>query len=631
MRILIVSQYFWPEQFRINDIAEDLVNKGYKVDVLTGIPNYPQGKIFEDYKKNKNEFLNYKGAKIFRVPIWLRRNSNQINLFLNYLSFILSGIFFGFFLLRKRKYDFIFTFATSPITVSIVSIFFSKIKNAKSILWVLDLWPNILLELSIIKNKILYNILKKAVVKIYIANDIILAQSKTFIKIIKEQVKPHKKEIYFFPAWPEVFKNQKKTTISQYTDIQYNSPKNINIVFTGNVGEAQNFDNIFKVARELKNEKNIQWTIIGTGRKLEEIKIKIKKEKIENFSFKGHVPINEVKNHHNKADILLISLSKGEGLSGTIPGKLQTYLNSKKFILGMIEGETKKIIEETNSGVCFAPDDIKGMSEFLRKTQDNKNLLSINNQLQIDEYLNKNFNKEKILKNLDLYFNKLAENLELKLIDNLSNIPFEKNFSLSGLNLAFIGFYNLNHIKLHKDLYLWPDGIFAKRFFKKTTKLPGRSLIKNIILPQRIDKIYVLGNLSEKSKLYLESLYSRKVIHIKLPYDNVDNIFEKYCKIKFEETDLILITLPTPKQELLSEKIREYSAHFKILCVGGAVTMASGEERPIPKFFENNGLEFLWRLKDDTRRRFYRLFVSFTSYLTGLIFMRYNKFKKKLM
>ena len=103
MRILIVSQYFWPEQFRINDIAEDLVNKGYKVDVLTGIPNYPQGKIFEDYKKNKNEFLNYKGAKIFRVPIWLRRNSNQINLFLNYLSFILSGIFFGFFLFAEKK------------------------------------------------------------------------------------------------------------------------------------------------------------------------------------------------------------------------------------------------------------------------------------------------------------------------------------------------------------------------------------------------------------------------------------------------------------------------------------------------------------------------------------------------
>ena len=198
MRILIVSQYFWPEQFRINDIAEDLVNKGYKVDVLTGIPNYPQGKIFEDYKKNKNEFFNYKGAKIFRVPIWLRRNSNQINLFLNYLSFYFKwDFFFWIFLLRKRKYDFIFTFCYKSYNSFYSIYFFSKIKNAKSILWVLDLWPNILLELSIIKNKILYNILKKAVVKIYIANDIILAQSKTFIKIIKEQVKPHKKEIFF--------------------------------------------------------------------------------------------------------------------------------------------------------------------------------------------------------------------------------------------------------------------------------------------------------------------------------------------------------------------------------------------------------------------------------------------------
>ena len=126
-------------------------------------------------------------------------------------------------------------------------------------------------------------------------------------------------------------------------------------------------------------------------------------------------------------------------------------------------------------------------------------------------------------------------------------------------------------------------------------------------------------------------LYNRNVIHVDLPYDNIDNIFEKYCKIKFDEKDLIIITLPTPKQELLSERIMNYSPHYKILNVGGAVTMASGEERPIPKFFENNGLEFLWRLKTDTRRRFYRLFVSFSSYLTGLIFMKYNKFKKLIM
>ena len=631
MKILIVSQYFWPEQFRINDIAEHLSKKGYEVDVLTGIPNYPQGKINKDYKINKKKYSNFKGAEIYRVPIWLRRNSNKFNLFLNYISFVLSGIFFGYFILRKKKYDYIFTFATSPITVSIVSSFFSKIKNAKSILWVLDLWPNILLELSIIKSKILYKILTKIVIKIYLSNDIILAQSETFMKIITEQIKPYKKEIYYFPAWPEFLDHKNQTNNNLLKSQASIQNRNVNIVFTGNVGEAQNFDNIFKVARELKDKKNLNWIIIGTGRKLEEIKIKIRKENIKNFQFKGHVKLSEVKKYHEEADILLISLSKGKGLSGTIPGKLQTYLNSKKFILGMIEGEAKKIIEDTKSGVCFASEDYIGMANFLKNVLENKEILSLKNQVNIDEYLNKNFNKDKILESLERYFIKLQENLELKLINNLSKIPFDKNFSLSGLNLAFIGFYNLKRIKLHKNLYLWPDGIFAKRFFKNVSKLPGRALIQNIHLPDKIEKIYVLGNLSQKSKSYLIKLYNRNVIHVDLPYDNIDNIFEKYCKIKFDEKDLIIITLPTPKQELLSERIMNYSSHYKILNVGGAVTMASGEERPIPKFFENNGLEFLWRLKTDTRRRFYRLFVSFSSYLTGLIFMKYNKFKKLIM
>ena len=631
MKILIVSQYFWPEQFRINDVVEYLLKKGHDVEILTGIPNYPQGKINRDYLKNKKEFSNFKGAKIYRIPIWLRRNSNQINLFLNYISFILSGIFFGYFILRKKKYDYIFTFATSPITVSIVSLFFSKIKNAKSLLWVLDLWPNILFELSIIKNRFVYKILLKIVVKIYLSNDIILAQSKTFKKIIEEQIRPNKKEIYYFPAWPEDLNEKNHINNDLVKSEKHPANNNINIVFTGNVGEAQNFDNIFKVAKKLKNSKNITWTIIGTGRKLEEIKVRVLKENITNFKFTGHIKISEVKKYHEKADILLISLSKGTGLSGTIPGKLQTYLNSNKFILGMIEGEAKKIIEETKSGICFNSDDCIGVVNFLNEASKNKDILSLKNQVNIKEYLNLNFDKDKILGSLEKYFTQLQESLELKLINNLSKIPFDKNFSLSGLNLAFIGFYNLKKIKLQKEMYLWPDGIFAKRFFKNVAKLPGRFLIKNINLPDDIEKIYVLGNLSQNSKLYLEKLYNRVVIHIDLPYDNIDNIFEKYCKIKFDKKDLIIITLPTPKQELLSEKIMKFSPHFKILNVGGAVRMASGEEKPIPKFFENNGLEFVWRLKDDTRRRFYRLFLSFFSYISGLVFMKYNKFKKTIM
>ena len=199
------------------------------------------------------------------------------------------------------------------------------------------------------------------------------------------------------------------------------------------------------------------------------------------------------------------------------------------------------------------------------------------------------------------------------------------------MNLAFIGYYNINKIKLANNLYLWPDGIFSNRFFYKVKKIPGRTLIKEISLPDSIKQIYVLGNLSERSKAYLENLYSKKIIHIKLPYGDVEDLFNKYCKIDFKESDLIILTLPTPKQEQLAQKIRDNSEFYKILCVGGAVSMASGEEKQIPHFIENNGLEFLWRLRTDTLRRFKRLLISFSSYSYGYLTMNYKKFQKILV
>ena len=126
MRILIISQYFWPETFRVNEVVEYLRSKNFKVDILTGIPNYPEGKLFDEYKSNKNKFNNYYGAAIFRVPVFLRRDGRKIFLFLNYISFIISSIIYGSFLLKNKKYDIIFSFATSPLTSSFQQYFFLK-------------------------------------------------------------------------------------------------------------------------------------------------------------------------------------------------------------------------------------------------------------------------------------------------------------------------------------------------------------------------------------------------------------------------------------------------------------------------------------------------------------------------
>ena len=265
MRVLIVSQYFWPEQFRVNDLSKFLQSKNLEIEVLTGLPNYPDGKLFNDYKKNPKKFDKFHGSKIYRLPIILRKNSSKINLFLNYISFIFSGIFIAPFILRKKKYDIIFTFATSPITVAIVSIFLAKIKKCKSVLWVLDLWPDILFELKIIKNVYLMTLLDDVIKKIYEKSDIILVQSQTFKNIIDKKLN-NKKSIYF-PSWPENLIKKNKIKIKKKKD-------KINIVFTGNVGEAQNFDNVFKVIKYFGKNKKLNWIIVGSGRKLNEFKKK---------------------------------------------------------------------------------------------------------------------------------------------------------------------------------------------------------------------------------------------------------------------------------------------------------------------------------------------------------------------
>ena len=218
------------------------------------------------------------------------------------------------------------------------------------------------------------------------------------------------------------------------------------------------------------------------------------------------------------------------------------------------------------------------------------------------------------------------------MIKSPKSIPWNSNFTLSGLNLAFLGYYTKGTIKLHSDLYHWSDGIFFKRFFNKMTrKYAGRDLVDQIELIDSIENVYVFGSLPKKSLNYLKQKFAREVIHIDLPYDNVENLYKNYCNFKFSEKDFIILTLPTPKQEQFAEFIRRDNKYYKIICVGGAVIMASGEERPMPDFFEKTSTEFIWRLRTDTRRRVRRLLSSFIYYFLGEISFKFKKIKKEFV
>lgn len=622
MRILVVTQYFWPETFRVNDLVSYLRENNYQVDILTGVPNYPEGKIFSDYELNKKNFETYYGASIFRVPVFLRRDGRKLFLFLNYISFALSSIIYGSFLLRNKKYDIVFSFATSPLTSSLPAIFFSKIKFAKSFIWVLDLWPSILFELKIIKNIFIYRTISSISKFIYKNFDYILSQSKSFQKRIN--LITNKDNNIYFPAWAENIKDNKSK------NTKYNEDKSFKIVFTGNVGEAQNFDQVIKAAVLLKNYNDIKWIIVGTGRELSKVKSVILKENIKNFILEGKKPIEDINYYHSIADVLFISLKSGSAISSTIPGKLQTYLQSNKFILGMIEGEGKKIIEESGVGLCVNPNNPKNLAEKILYLKANQEIIKkINNSNLGQEYLKKNFDKNLILENLKKHFKIAYDNIEkIKLIKNASEIPFDRNFSLSGLNLAFLGYLKSGMIKLHSHLINWPDGIFKSRFYGLAApKVSGLNILKNLEVPDIIENVYVLGVLSAVSKKFLsKKLLNSKLIHIDLPYDKIENIY-KFCPKNLTNKDLIICTLPTPKQEQLSELIVKDNKFFKIICIGGAVAMASGEEKIVPAILDRLNLEFLWRLRTDTKRRIVRLFYSFYFYIYGELTFRYKRIR----
>ena len=627
MRILIITQYFWPEYFRINDLAKEL-SKKYEIEVLTGYPNYPHGEIYKDFLLNKEKFKELEKIKIHRVPIYPRQSGNQFHLILNYLSYLISAIFFGLFLLRKKKYDIIITFASSPITVALVGIFFTKLKNSKHIIWVLDLWPDVLRDLNIIKfNSILYKFFFILVDYIYKKADLILCQSLSFKKHINESYnRKYEKKLIFFPSWPEDIKLYSKHN-KYFFDKNY-----INIFFAGNIGESQNFDLIVKIFKRIQ-EKNIKIRlyVAGEGRGFKKLQLQISNNLINNIILLGWKNFDELQNYFLNADYLLISLKYHKTFDSTIPGKFQTYLKYKKPILGFIGGETNFIINKYKIGKAFNYSDdetfINNIIHFFQSQCE----IQYNN---FDKLLNI-YSMEKRVNKLIYNFKDLLNSTDdtfLKVITSGLYINYEKNFIISAFNLAFLGYYSKGDIRTNKNLYLWPDGYFRKRFLSsKINKFPGRFLLKNLYLNSAyIKSLVVIGNLSNNSKIFLEKLLNIEVLHVQLPYGNVED-FKKYIPV-FKKDQICILTLPTPKQEILANYISEHQNFFKIFCFGAAVAMASGDEKSLPdKYLNLFFAEALWRLQFEPRRRINRLIETFLYYFKGEILRKYSKLKFKVL
>lgn len=354
MKVLVVTQHFWPENFRINDLVLGLQEKGHEVTVLTGVPNYPVGDVFPEFQNNPKVFKNYHGIDVYRVPVVPRKKGKAINLILNFLSFAITGLLFGPWKLRCKKFDKIFVFGNSPLTVAIPAILLSKIKRAPICIWVMDLWPETLVSLGVIKKGWQNRIAEKFMSFLYNNCSIVLGQSKSFINSIKPLTK---RQVSYFASWSDV---------SDIKDsFEYNFGETFNIVFAGNMGEAQDFPSILKAAEILKKQNiKAKFLIVGDGRVTEWVTSEIISRGLQDhIALLGRHPVEKMGSLFKQADALFVSLKSDPVFAKTIPGKVQSYLAAGKPILSMMDGEVMRVVQESGAGFAVQAGDYKRLAQ----------------------------------------------------------------------------------------------------------------------------------------------------------------------------------------------------------------------------------------------------------------------------
>lgn len=361
MKILIISQYFWPENFRINDLVFGLRERGHSITVLTGLPNYPSGKIYTGYGIFRNRKQCYFGANIFRVPIFPRGNGRSLRLILTYISFVINACILGPFYCRK-KFDVIF-FSYSPISEGIPAILLKFIKKIPIIYWIQDLWPDSLEATNIIKSRRVLNFIDLIIQFIYKMSNFILVQSQGFIPMICQKNVSQDKIIYFPNSAEDLYKPISPNLNSPEGRMMANG---FRIMFAGNIGAAQDFNTIIKAAEILKDYSEIHWIILGDGRMHSWVESEVKKMKLSNnFHLLGHFPIEKMPIFFSFADVMLVTLKDELIFSLTIPGKVQSYLACGKPIIAAIKGEGARVINEANAGIICIPEDPVSLSESI--------------------------------------------------------------------------------------------------------------------------------------------------------------------------------------------------------------------------------------------------------------------------
>ena len=395
-RILIVSEVFWPEDFLINDLAQEWQDRGHHVEVLTQYPSYPQSYVFENYRNEGYMTEDWNGIKIHRFPFIEGYRDSKIKKFSNYLSFIFGGR-----KLAKKiggDFDVIFVSQTGPLTVAKPAIAAGKKHNIPVAIWTQDIWPDVVWAYGVPKNCITSWILKKVIAGIYRNCDRIFISSKLFKDAVAKYT--DKSPIYA-PNWL-------RPAVDEESDLRLDKDK-INFTFTGNISRYQNLENTILGFDKAKMD-NAVLNIVGDGSYADYLKQLVEEKGISNVIFHGRKPYSHMNDILEQSDVLVLPLLNSEGVKRTEPFKIQSYLNAGKPIIGILGGGGKEIIEENNLGLVADPDDVDDIARVFQNmvsyAKDHAGEVKERSKILMQT----RFNKEEIVKTLT------------------ENLPVEKRF-----------------------------------------------------------------------------------------------------------------------------------------------------------------------------------------------------------
>jgi colanic acid biosynthesis glycosyl transferase WcaI len=409
VKILILTQYFWPEGFRINDLCTELVKRGHTVTVLTGKPNYPDGVVYPEFANNTGQFGQFSGADIVRVPMIARGQGSSLQLLLNYFSFAISASLIGCCKLRNFTFDVIFVYEPSPITVGLPAIFLRKAKKIPVVFWALDLWPETLEAVGVVKSKLILGLIGKLVSIIYNRCDLVLGQSRAFCDAIAIYCDDAEK-IRYFPSWAEnIFADS--STLHKVASMNRHAGV-FKVLFAGNIGEAQDFPAIVDAAERLKKQQsNVKLFIVGDGRVLPWLKQQVEDKALhDTIVLLGRHPLESMPSFYESADALLVSLKQSHIFSMTIPGKLQSYLMAKKPILGMLDGEGARVIKESRAGYVCDSGDSQTLAMNIMKMSDLNEAERQDLGHNARQYVHQEFDRDTLISQLEQWFLQVSSN-----------------------------------------------------------------------------------------------------------------------------------------------------------------------------------------------------------------------------